>query len=42
MFITNNRASFHLGRKENLVKHQKVSKYFDNGCLQNSVLLSVS
>ena len=31
MFINNNRASFHLWRKENLVKHQKVSKY-ENGC----------
>ena len=28
-FITNNHASFHLCEKENLVKHQKVSKYYD-------------
>ena len=28
--ISNNRASFHLWRKENLVKHQKVSKYYEN------------
>ena len=31
MFISTNRASFHLRRKENLVKHQKVSKY-ENDC----------
>ena len=29
MFITNNRALFQLGWKENLVKHQKVSKYYE-------------
>ena len=29
-FISNNRASFHLWRKESLVKHQKVSKYYEN------------
>ena len=36
MFISNNRASFHLWWKENLVKHQKVSKYYEmivNYCL---------
>ena len=27
MFISNNRASFHLCCKENLIKHKKVSKY---------------
>ena len=32
MFITNNHASFHLWWKENLVKHQKVSKYCDHDC----------
>ena len=32
MFITNNRASFHLWWKENLVKHQKVSKYYNHDC----------
>ena len=32
MFITNNRASFHLRWKETLVKHQKVSKYYENDC----------
>ena len=29
MCITNNHASFRLWLKENLVKHQKVSKYYD-------------
>ena len=33
MFITNNRASFHLWGKENLVKHQKVSKCYENRCM---------
>ena len=32
MFITNNCASFHLWWKKNLVKHQKVSKYYENYC----------
>ena len=32
MFISNNRASFHLWCKENLVKHQKVAKYNENDC----------
>ena len=34
LFITNNRALFHLWRKESesLVKHQKVSKYYENDC----------
>ena len=27
-FVTNNRASFHLGWKENLVKQQKVPQYY--------------
>ena len=31
-FITNNRTSFHLRWKKNLVKHQKVSKYHENDC----------
>ena len=29
-FIANNRASFHSWWKENLIKHQKVSKYYEN------------
>ena len=32
MFITNNRALFHVWGKENLVKYQKVSKYYENDC----------
>ena len=32
MLTTNNRASFYLQRKENLVKRQKVSKYYENDC----------
>ena len=38
MSITKNRASFHLWRKENLVKHQKVSKYYKNDCRYQIVL----
>ena len=30
---------FHLWWKENLVKHQKVSKYYENDYLQNFILL---
>ena len=32
MFVSNNRASFHLWCKENLVEHLKVSKYYENDC----------
>ena len=32
MFIGNNRTSFHLWRKENVVKHRKVSKYYETDC----------
>ena len=32
MFITDNPPSFHLWRKENLVKHQKVSKHYATDC----------
>ena len=32
MFINNNRTSFRLWRKENFLKHQEVSKYYENGC----------
>ena len=39
MFISNNRPSFHFRWKENLVKHQKVSKYYENDCLPNFLLL---
>ena len=32
IFITNNHASFHLWWKENLLKYQKVSKYYVHNC----------
>ena len=32
MFIINSPASFDLWLKENLVKHQKVSKYYEHDC----------
>ena len=32
IFIIQNHASFHLWWNKNLVKHQKVSKYFENYC----------
>ena len=32
MFIINNHASFHLWWQKNLVKYQKVSKYYDHYC----------
>ena len=35
MFISNNRASFHLRWKENLVKYQKVSKSYETDCSSN-------
>ena len=42
MFISNNRAPFHLWWKENLVKQKKVSKYYENDCLQIFLLLFMS
>ena len=35
MFIGNDRASFHFWAQEHLLKHQRVSKYYHNDCLQN-------
>ena len=32
MFIIDNHAPFRLWRKKNLVKYQKVSKYYDHNC----------
>ena len=32
MFISNNGQSFHLWRKEDLVKHQKVSDSYETDC----------
>ena len=43
MFISNNRALFHLWWKENLVKHQNVWKYYENDCrFEWSILLILS
>ena len=39
MFATDNHASLDGRLKENLVKHQRVSKYYENECLQNFLLL---
>ena len=41
MFISNNRALFQLWRKETLLKHQKVSNYYENGCLESRLLLKM-
>ena len=38
IFIRNDRVSFHFWAKENLLKHQRVSKYDDNDCLKNLLL----
>ena len=42
MIINNNRAMFHLWWKENLAKHEKVSKNYENDCQQNFILLLMS
>ena len=42
MLMSNNGASFHLWGKGNLVKHQNVSKYYENDCLQKFILLFMS
>ena len=42
IFITNNHASLYLWWKENLIKHQKVSKHYANYCLQSFILLFIS
>ena len=39
MFISNNRPSFQLWLNENLVKHQKVSTYYENDYLESFLLL---
>ena len=38
MFVSNKRTSSYLWCKENLVKHQRVPKYYKNDCLQNFLL----
>ena len=40
--MNNNRPSFHLWRRENLVKHKKVSKYYEKDSLQNFLSLFMS
>ena len=42
MFISNNDAPFRLWRKQTLVKHQRVSKYYEDDCLQNFPLHHIS
>ena len=39
MFIGNNPTWFHFWWKKNLVKHRKVSKYYETDCLQNFLFL---
>ena len=41
-FITNNYVSFTCGEKENLIKHQKVSKYFQKNLSHRIYILSQS
>ena len=41
MYISNNHASLHFWCKENLVKHQKVSKYYETDCSFKSVYADV-
>ena len=41
MFISNNHALLHFWCKENLVKHQKVSKYYENDCSYKSLYVDV-
>ena len=42
IFISNNCALFHLWWLENLLKHQKVWKYYESGCLKSFLLLFMS
>ena len=39
MYLSNIQPSFHLWWKENLVKHGKVSRYYETDCLGNFALL---
>ena len=39
---TNNHASFHLWWKENLLNHQRVSKYHQHDCLKSFLSLIIS
>ena len=42
IFISNNRATFHLWVRDNLVIHQKFSNYYENDCLQILLLVFMS
>ena len=42
ILITKNGTSCHLWSKETLVKHQKISKYYENNCPTNFILLFLS
>ena len=43
MFLSNNRSSFHLWQKENLIKHEIVLKYYENNyrlrCIKQMFLI---
>ena len=39
MFIDNDHTSFHFWWKKNLLKNKNISKYYENDCLQNFLLL---
>ena len=41
-FFSNNHASLNFLCNEDLVKHQKVAKYYDHDCLQKFILLLMS
>ena len=40
--MSNNHTSFYLCQKENLLKHQKVSKYYESGYIKNILFLFMS
>ena len=42
MLISSSGTSFHLWGRKKLEKHQKVSKYYENDCVQNWVFLFIT
>ena len=42
IFISNNGTLIHFWERKNFEKHQKVSKYYENDCLQNWVFLFIT
>ena len=42
MFIANDCTSFWFCANKNLLKHQRISKYYDNVCFQNLILRFMS